>query len=234
MRVAIVTSGSRGDVQPYVVLGLELAARGNSVVLATEQRGVTCAASLLASLGCEGALALATVAGDPTAMLFDRKCQEMLARGAILPVMRASAAHTATYADAALADIAAACEGAELIVASPLVLAATASVAEASHVPWVPVALGPVVATRAFPSWAVSSAPLPWPLRWLTRATYDMLFWALWQQERGRINAWRRRALGLGPMQGGVAALLGARPDVPVVIMATRCASSCVQHAGQV
>jgi sterol 3beta-glucosyltransferase len=38
MKIVIVTSGSRGDVQPYCALGLELASRGHSVTLCTERR----------------------------------------------------------------------------------------------------------------------------------------------------------------------------------------------------
>jgi sterol 3beta-glucosyltransferase len=36
--ILIVTSGSRGDVQPYVALAIELKARGARVVVATEKR----------------------------------------------------------------------------------------------------------------------------------------------------------------------------------------------------
>jgi len=38
MRIVIATSGSRGDVQPYVALGIELKSRGHTVVVCTEQR----------------------------------------------------------------------------------------------------------------------------------------------------------------------------------------------------
>lgn len=70
MKVVILTSGSRGDVQPYVVLGLELARRGHEVVVATEAR----MERLVTQLG-GGVLAFHKIAGDPTAMLFSKESQ---------------------------------------------------------------------------------------------------------------------------------------------------------------
>lgn len=70
MKVALVTSGSRGDVQPYILLGLEIQQRGHTVVIATEKR----MEPLVQQLG-KGRAGYACIAGDPTAMLFDKKCQ---------------------------------------------------------------------------------------------------------------------------------------------------------------
>ena len=50
--------------------------------------------------------------------------------------------------------------------------------------------LGPTLPTSEFPVWALASKPLP--LKWLNKATYRFLFWALWQQERADINTWRK------------------------------------------
>lgn len=38
MKVVIATSGSRGDTQPYIAVGLELKARGHDVTIAVEER----------------------------------------------------------------------------------------------------------------------------------------------------------------------------------------------------
>jgi sterol 3beta-glucosyltransferase len=37
-KIVIFTSGSRGDVQPYAALGVELKGRGHHVILCTETR----------------------------------------------------------------------------------------------------------------------------------------------------------------------------------------------------
>lgn len=69
-----------------------------------------------------------------------------------------------------LVDVAAACEGADVIVSAPLMLTPTLCMAEKLHVPWVPVCLGPVMPTGEFPSWAISNTPFRW--KWLNKATY--------------------------------------------------------------
>jgi hypothetical protein len=59
--------------------------------------------------------------------------------------------------------------------------------------------------------------------KWLNSATYSFIFWALWQQESARINAWRTSSLGLPPLMRGPAAVLAAAhtlgADIPVVMM---------------
>ncbi|KAF8061886.1 ATG26 [Scenedesmus sp. PABB004] len=214
-RVVIVTSGSRGDVQPYVALGLELAARGHAVTVATEARG----RALVEELG-RGRVGFALVAGDPVGILFERQHQALLARGRIVPVMMAVDRHNRPFQQQALADVAAACTGADVVVSSPLVLTATLCAAQAARAAWVPVALCGVQPTGAYPSWALASRPFRW--RALNRATYSLLFAALWAGEARRINAWRAAALGLPPLARGAAGVLAAAGGaIPVVQMAT-------------
>lgn len=53
----------------------------------------------------------------------------------------------------------------------------------------------------------------------MNKATYSLIFWALWQQESSRINKWRVNSLGLPPLKHGVGAALHSAPDIPVVMM---------------
>ena len=69
-RIALAAVGSRGDVQPYIVLGLALAARGHDVTVACEGR--------LAPLVQEFGLRAALLAGDSTGVLFEPAAQEAL------------------------------------------------------------------------------------------------------------------------------------------------------------
>lgn len=119
-----------------------------------------------------------------------------------------------------LSDTAAACQGADLILSGPLSLTATMCVAQQLNVPWVPVVLGPVMPTAEFPSWALSNNPFYF--KWLNRASYSFLFWALWKQEAARINAWRKDSLALPPLQQGAAGVLDACPDIPVITMCSK------------
>lgn len=61
-RVLIVASGSRGDVQPYIAVGVRLAQRGYDVSVATEQR--------MKSLVEEYGLTYQFMEGDPTGNSF--------------------------------------------------------------------------------------------------------------------------------------------------------------------
>ena len=51
---------------------------------------------------------------------------------------------------------------------------------------------------------------------------FRFLFWALWQQEASRINAWRKDVLGLPPMTQGLGGVLEASGEIPVVQMCSR------------
>jgi len=70
MKITILTSGSRGDTQPYIALALALMSDGHDVRLATEQR----VQPLIEEFG----VPYFRVAGDPTAVLNDPEAQLML------------------------------------------------------------------------------------------------------------------------------------------------------------
>jgi hypothetical protein len=59
--------------------------------------------------------------------------------------------------------------------------------------------------------------------KWLNRASYSFIFWAIWQQESARINAWRTSSLGLPPLKQGPASVLASAHtvgvDIPVIMM---------------
>jgi hypothetical protein len=74
--------------------------------------------------------------------------------------------------------------------------------------------------TAEFPSWAISSSPFYFS--WMNKASYSLIFWALWKQEAGRINIWRKDSLQLPPLQHGSAGVLAACPDIPVITMCSR------------
>jgi hypothetical protein len=74
--------------------------------------------------------------------------------------------------------------------------------------------------TAEFPSWAISNSPFYF--HWMNRASYSLIFWALWKQESGRINTWRKESLGLPLLQRGSAGVIAACPDIPVITMCSR------------
>ncbi len=85
MRIVIMTSGSRGDVQPYIALGLGLQRAGYQVCILTHR--------IFASLIHQYGLEFAELGGDPRARVESEQGQQLLeARGNALRFVRRLAA----------------------------------------------------------------------------------------------------------------------------------------------
>ncbi|EQC41538.1 hypothetical protein SDRG_01501 [Saprolegnia diclina VS20] len=191
-RIAIVSIGSRGDVQPYCVLGRALADRGHKVVIAAEQR-------LESLVVDEFRLPYRRIVGDSTGGLFDPKFQAGLAKGSIVAIMKMTKEWKGKYKmDDILASYVTALEGADVIVSGGLCLAMSYAVAEKLDAAWVPFILGPTCPTTEFPVWALSG--LACGLRCLNKWTYNVLFKQLWKDEQVYINPWRTQVLELPPI----------------------------------
>lgn len=198
--------GSRGDVQPYVALGLALQARGHAVTIATETR--------LEPLVREFGLAFAPLVGDSAGVLFEPSAQKALHDGSFLALMRISAAWEKRWKkEDVLASYLTALAGADVVVSGGLSLTPSLCAAERQGAAWLPMILGPTLPTREFPLFLLSFLTLG--LSCLNRWTYRVAFGALWGQERAAIAPWRA-SLGLPPLPaGGAAAALAAlRPPV--------------------
>ncbi|MBP7691210.1 MAG: glycosyltransferase family 1 protein [Anaerolineales bacterium] len=189
--VVLLTTGTRGDIWPYLALGQGLQAAGQPVRVATHaefQPWVAAAGLPFARL--DGNLSeWMTRAGGQSALTYDGS------------VWR-NAQATGRYWRAArpvltrlLASAREAARGAALVIAG---LASTwgPHIAEAEGVRCAWALLQPVTATRAFPS-----ALLPFRFSlggryaWLTHQAVALATWLPW---RGVINAWRR-SVGLRP-----------------------------------
>jgi sterol 3beta-glucosyltransferase len=205
-RITLVSVGSRGDVQPYVALGLALQARGHAVTIATEAR--------LEPLVREFGLAFAPLVGDSAGVLFEPKAQKALHDGSFLTLMRISAEWEARWKkEDILASYLTALEGADVVVSGGLSLTPSLCAAEKLGVAWLPMLLGCTLPTREFPLFLLSFLTLG--LSCLNRWTYSLAFGALWGQEKAAIAPWRA-SLGLPPMPAGgaAAAIAGLRPPV--------------------
>jgi sterol 3beta-glucosyltransferase len=185
-KIVIAASGSRGDIQPYVALGIHLKARGNDVVIATEQRTKYVVE--------EYNLAHACLAGDPTGVLFEASSQEILKNGNLVKLMKITEEWDKQWPkDDVLASYVTACSGADLIIAAGLTMTQTYCVAEMMNIPWIPMILGPTLPTCEFPIWALANLI---PCSCLNKWSYGVLFSMLWNQEKKFINPWRIKHLG--------------------------------------
>lgn len=192
MRVALLALGSRGDVQPFVALGLALIARGHSVRLL--------AAADYEDLAEGAGLPYAAVGGRIAELMdFDATRDALDAAGGRLPLgfARSFVAQIEPVLIDMARDCLHACQGAELIVASTLGVYVGAQIAERLGLPLVPVHFHPTGASATYADMNFPAAPA-----WLPRGPYNRLSHllaehGLWQLLAGPLNRARREAVGL-------------------------------------
>ncbi|MFD9734931.1 glycosyltransferase [Umezawaea sp. NPDC059074] len=193
MRIALLTIGSRGDVQPFVVLGAELRGRGHEPVLVSgaDFRGMAERAGI-------GFRALDTIGTDhATSVLTDPGVRAALRKGPSLYRMAAAVPRPPRADRRALTDeLVAATEGVDMIVNTTLtrIGALTRSTA-----PWCSVASWPITATATWPAMGAPALPLGGRYNRLTHQASSALEWLLYRPE---VNAGRAAAglpkFGLG------------------------------------
>lgn len=195
MHLVIVTSGSRGDVQPYLALALRAMRGGHRATLAThvvfqpwiESRGV----------------AFRSLHGNPIEMLSAPGARAWLSDGSrrgMLKFVREFGREFAGLIDGLLVDLAAVTADADLVVYGAVCMAA----AQLQSVRATPVMggwLAPMTPTQAFPVAGLSyrAASSAWARRrnWITHLVAEQL---LWQPSRTAVNRWRRDSLQAPPL----------------------------------
>lgn len=190
MHITILTVGTRGDVQPYVALGLGLQRAGHTVRLATH--------AIFRDFVSAHGLEFAPLKGNPQEIMSGAGGQAWMASGRnpvafvrhglrlLRPVLRRM-----------LADSLTACQGTEAVIFSTFAFGGYHA-AEKLGVPCFASALQPITRTRAFPN--IQVAPRrrqSQTLNYLSHVLGEMAFWLVL---RGPVNAWRRDALRLPPL----------------------------------
>lgn len=190
MRVTIVTAGTRGDVQPYIALGLGLQVAGHVVRLATH-------ANFEQEI-CSRGLGFHPLEGDPQRIMQSRPGQEWeKTRDNPLAYMRQFAHIAIPMISKMTTDCLNACTDAEAIVYSAIGWFAAHSVVQKLGVPHLAAYLQPVTPTQAFPT---ATAPLNIKLGFYNRLTYTLTQELTWRLFREGLNAARVRVLQLPPM----------------------------------
>ncbi len=194
MRIAILALGSRGDVQPFIALGLGLQAAGHTIRLAAaEDYG-----KLVRAYG----LPFAPVGGSIRRLMDPSLIYPALEAGTNpLPLLRAFRVTIAPFVQRIIADCARACGGADRLVVSTLGAFPGYSIADALGVPCVVAHMHPYSPTATMPYPFLPPLPPGVPGRRL----YNRLSWplgegAFWQILLRPINRARQRTLGLAPI----------------------------------
>lgn len=192
MRVTITTSGSRGDVEPYLALAVALKDAGEEVTVAAPEE--------FAEEARSRGIRFWGIGYDP------RETTEwMLRRGAgLINFARSTGGILAPVFEGMAREYAEACEGTEAIVYTPIGFMGHA-IAEAAGLPRFGATVQPVVArTSRFPNAFVPALPggISWEPRsslagYYNRASHLVAEQALWQAIRRPFNQAVRKVLGL-------------------------------------
>jgi sterol 3beta-glucosyltransferase len=200
MRITILTFGSRGDVQPYLALGLGLKAAGHDICVAAHIPFE----SFIRSYGIE----FAPLKGNPTAQHSDPTWQAYHTRKSIFSYIRQGTIRFfRPMLPSLLADCWQACQGADAIISTPAAGIAGFHIAEKLGIPYYSVWTNPGVKTRQFPH--PYMAPRMLGLQKIlgqhfNRFSYDLIDRLFFAPIAPIVQQWRQNFLRLPPLSAEV------------------------------
>ncbi len=186
MRIVIIASGSRGDVEPYVALGKGLQAAGHVVRLVTHQNFE----SLVTSHG----LAFWPVAGNVQDVA--ESMAALIENGKFLAILAQMGKEAQRGALALTSASLAACQSMELIVAGIGGVFVGIALAEKLGLPLVQAYYIPFTPTRAYPAFVIPKSP-SWLGALPNRPSYQVARQMMWQPFRPADKLARREVLDL-------------------------------------
>ncbi|MBA3468482.1 MAG: glycosyltransferase family 1 protein [Herpetosiphonaceae bacterium] len=204
-RIAIVASGTRGDVQPYVALGQGLKQRGYSVRVLTSAN--------FAPFVTEAGLEFHSIGASVEERLQSAEWRKTLESNNFLKIMAQMQREMKREAAASVERIPELLTGSDLIVTGMAGLAGVFSIAERLKIPVIQAHVFPFTPTSEFPSPLVTKLPFG---RTLNRLSFHGMRQIFWQNFKVS-DAITRQALGLkkAPFWGPYRSL--ASRDVPVL-----------------
>lgn len=184
------TIGSRGDVQPYIALGLGLKKKGHRVTVVTHEEYK----DWVESFGIQHRV----VGGDP-----GRLMKLSVENKTFSPeFFKKTVQDFRSWLDDLLADAWEACRDAEVLLESPSAMAGV-HIAEALGIPYMRTFTMPWTKTSEFPHPFFSP---PGGSPFFNSASYILFNNVLWRAASDQINTWRKTMLGLGETDMGHAA----------------------------
>ncbi|KAJ9093731.1 hypothetical protein QFC21_006327 [Naganishia friedmannii] len=181
-RFALLTIGSRGDIQPYIALGLGLMKDGHQVVIVTHDEFK----SWIEGYGIEHRQA----GGDPAALMKLSVEHTMFSPG----FFKESLGGFRTWLDDLLRDAWFACQDADILIESPSAMAGI-HIAEGLGIPYMRAFTMPWTRTSAYPqAFMVPAVPMGPGFNYSTYVLFDNI---MWKATAGQVNKWRRKLLKL-------------------------------------
>ncbi len=190
MRIAIIATGSRGDVQPYIALGKGLQSAGHEIRLLTHQNFE----ALARAQGLEPWI----LRGDVQQVAQSEAMQACLESGNFLGIM-AQMAKEAEQAAVQLAEEALeVCRGMDLLLGGMGGLYTGLALCEKLDLPFLQAYLLPFTPTRQFPTLLADGLPFRLPPGF-NRLSHHLTRQVFWQGFRRADRRSRRQVLGLPP-----------------------------------
>ncbi|MBD2134885.1 glycosyltransferase [Sphaerospermopsis sp. FACHB-1094] len=189
MRIIILTTGSRGDVQPLIALGLGLQQAGHSVKLVTHHPFQ----EMVQSYGLE----FAAMGGDVQALMAQEAGQQMLEASNPVKLIQKYAQMVAPLLAEAMADSWQNCQDSDVIIGTAYTIWGF-DIAQKLQIPFILAALMPQSANFDFPF-----PSLPQTLKlggWLNSLTYPILLEGFGLVFRKGVNQFREKTLQLTPL----------------------------------
>jgi sterol 3beta-glucosyltransferase len=208
VKVALVTYGSRGDVQPFVCLARALADRGHEVRVVAPRNGEEMARAADVPFR---ALPL-----DMQAIKRAEPAQRMLAAGRATAFIRWLQNEEKAYAADLRRALISETESVDLIVSSLLVEDRCAAIATARQIEHVPLELVPVIPSRSFPSTLITQRGRWRQLGPLNHLSHQLVLKMFWRAHRDEISTLRRE-LGVPPASRSMTRTI-ARGEAPCLL----------------
>lgn len=188
MRIAIVALGSRGDVQPYVALGVGLKAAGYTVRVITHT-------DFEALVGAHD-LDYWPVRGSVQEVVESKEMRELIEKGNFIRISMETSRQAKRAALNWAEDSLEGCRGVELLIAGVGGMFVAGALAEKLNIPIIQAFLFPFTPTRAFPS-ILLPASLSRLGGFFNRASHHVTQQVIWQAYRSADSAARNRVLNL-------------------------------------
>jgi len=189
MQIMIIAGGSRGDVQPYVALGVGLQAAGHTVRILAPMNF----RELITAHGLEF-----FAMNDLTEAMTQERVRELAEQGNLLKMLATTGRGAQQLAhQAAVAGLTAAA-GADLLIGGLGGLSVGVALAEKLGAPFIQAYLMPFTPTRAFPS-VLTPLPQSRLTGWANSLSHRLARQMMWQMLRQADNQARAQVLNLPP-----------------------------------
>jgi sterol 3beta-glucosyltransferase len=198
MRITLLARGTRGDVQPMLVLGAELRRRGHDVILGAPPN--------LVEFAERAGFEAYPVGPDSRIFLGSAEGRALLAAGNVKKLMAGFAKVAHDNLELTHQGVLQATERTDFIVAGVLLAEHASSVAESKNIPMALLHFAPLRRTRAYAAFPVTTRRLPGALNLMTWALFERVAWKAYAADVNRVRAW----LGLPAVNSLMARRAGA------------------------